>query len=407
MTIANAPILPFPSFKWRWASVAPTESLNEPKVYLGVLRAFHDVEGEVPRSAALLEKLAKVRDETGTAVNLARTGERNLVRNSGQYWKALGLLETSDPVILLTPFGRAVADGSVTMAEFAAATIASLTLPNERVQADYAQWVAANIQFRPLRLILEILENLKSTNLDQAYITKFELVKIVEPLSAATQIVGDFADTILAYRHGSLSLADWPNCAREANDHRMAAEFLLFLSHYGYCKRIQAPDAWGDKYYLEIINDAAIAAMFSAQISTDLGATAKSVSKTGAPDFVERQKVLREVLNRPGQAKFRKEVLDISGSECVVTGTQLEAALEAAHIIPVRDSGSDNRDNGFCMRSDIHTLFDSGHMRIDPAGNIHLSDAARSDVVYAELPENISIPGYVNGQHVIWRWNYY
>lgn len=406
MIISSPPTLPFPSFKWRWASVAPTEGLNDPKVYLGILRAFYKCEGESPSSDVLLNELAKIKQETGTIIDLVRTKERNLIRNSGQYWKALGLLEKSVPVIALTPFGRNVATSNITMAEFAATTIATLELPNLKIQDDYATWAKFHIKFKPLELLLAILSRLSDHGLNHRYITKFELIKIIIPISIISNDVNDFVDTLLAYRAGGLSLDGWPNCAPNANDHRMATEFLLFLTHYGYCRRVEASTHLYDKYFLEDIDNLALKTILTTALPIDLNQAAKVVSKSGVADFVERQRVLREVLSRPNQPKFRKNVLEYSGCECVITGTQLNAALEAAHIIPVKENGSDNTDNGFCMRSDVHTLFDNGHIRIAPNGKLHLSDSARSDPVYKLLPLNIVIPQYVKSENVQWRWNY-
>ena len=406
MIVTTPPKLPFASFKWRWASVAPTEGLNEPKVFLGALRAFLKFEGKSPSSSAPLSELAAVKSGTGTSVDLVRTKERNLIRNSGQYWKALGLLEESTPVIVLTSFGRAVARGAITMSAFASTTIATLTLPNERVQADYVTWVAAGISFRPLELILKILVKLKGYGSQQHYITKNELVRIVVPLSAMAASIDDYADTIVAYRQGKISLTGWPDCARAANDHRMAAEYLIFLVHYGYCTRMQAADHWDDRYSLALVDDAAVASILSVPVSANLKTTAEAISLTGVPDFVERQKIMREVLGRPGQAKFRKDVLAGAGGTCAVTGTQLEAALEAAHIIPVSEQGLDTAANGLCLRTDIHTLFDAGHIRIEPTGILHLSDAANGDPVYCGLPSAIAVPPHVSLKNLTWRWNY-
>lgn len=186
----------------------------------------------------------------------------------------------------------------------------------------------------------------------------------------------------------------------------MAGEFLLFLEHYGYCTRLSANDHWHDKFYLEITDEAALSTILTTSLPIDLNKAAEVVGQTGIADFVERQRVLREVLNRPNQAKFRSEVLACSGCTCVITGVQLDAALEAAHIIPVKEKGSDVPGNGFCMRSDIHTLFDNGHLRISPAGRLHLSNSAKTDPVYQHLPPSIVIPSYVNSHNVEWRWNY-
>ena len=150
----------------------------------------------------------------------------------------------------------------------------------------------------------------------------------------------------------------------------------------------------------------AIQTLLQVSVPVDLNQAAKLISNTGVADIVERQRIMREVLSRPNQSKFRRDVLSNSGSECVITGTQLDTALEAAHIIPVKENGGDVPANGFCMRSDIHNLYDNGHLRIDPLGLVHLSIAAQSDRVYKLLPKQVVIPAYIGKKNLEWRWNY-
>jgi putative restriction endonuclease len=50
----------------------------------------------------------------------------------------------------------------------------------------------------------------------------------------------------------------------------------------------------------------------------------------------------------------------------LVTGCELEALLEAAHIAPYRNASHNDLSNGLLLRADIHTLFDLYLMRIDP-----------------------------------------
>ena len=85
------PRKPFPSFKWRWLSVQPTEGLLIAPVFLGVLRALEQFEGEPYSSEHLHNELKRVKAETRTNIDLARTPARNLFRNSGQYWRGTGL----------------------------------------------------------------------------------------------------------------------------------------------------------------------------------------------------------------------------------------------------------------------------------------------------------------------------
>jgi hypothetical protein len=356
-----------------------------------------------------LEKVQiEVAAQTSTLVDLVRTPSRNLIRNSGQYWKAVGLLDTSRGKIKLTSFGRDVAEGNITLPEFAATVIAALELPNPVIQDDTETWKAAEIRFRPLDLILRILRELRERDGKQGYITGDELIRIVEPLSAQSPPIADFVDTLLAHRRGELSLDAWPDCAPAANDERMAVEFLLFLMHHGYCSRKPEGGRRLDKYYLAIQDYFSLKPSQTPFAIQSMPSVASAVLKTGLADLIERQRVVREVevISRPNQSRFRREVLKAAQGKCVVTGTTLTTALEAAHIIPVNKNGSDAVTNGFCMRSDIHTLYDTGHIRISPEGAVHLSTAAESDNSYKALIRKLALPAYVEGKNVQWRWDY-
>lgn len=408
MIVKTPPAIPFAGFKWRWASVAPTEGLNEQPVYLGVLRALRHHEGQPPSVESLVNELARVQKDTGTGVNLSRTGTRNLIRNSGQYWKALGLLESSQPVIVLSDFGRAVSDGHIAPSEFAATVVASLTLPNSSVQSDVQEWIKAGVVIKPLALILLVLRQLNKVA-GHGFITKDELIKIVIPLSATNQNPIDHADTILAVRKKVLSVADWPNCVPAENDHRMAREFLIFLEEYGYCHRRSTNEAPPrDGYFLQDISESEVLELGQiAANSSSLKNAAVAVAKSDIPESTDRRRVLREVLDRPQQAKFRRDVFAQAKCQCAITGVRLEAALEAAHIVPVSKKGSDEVKNGLCLRSDIHMLFDCRHIRIAVNGALQLSDAAKGDPVYGSLPAKIHIPEYVSTELVEWRMKYW
>jgi hypothetical protein len=151
----NPPQLPFPDYKWRWATVTCTEGLNAPPVFLGVLRALQEHEGQPPSDKSFIKTLQEVEAQTKTRVHLARSTERNIIRNSGQYWKALGLLGDIRGNIKLTQFGRDVALGKITKTEFATVVIKTLQLPNLSIQQDVDQWTGAGLVIKPLELICQ------------------------------------------------------------------------------------------------------------------------------------------------------------------------------------------------------------------------------------------------------------
>ncbi len=401
------PTKPFPNYKWRWASVTPTEGLNSPPVYLGVLRVYTDHQGEAPSAPSVIADLIRVEKETVTNVNLARTGVRNLKRNSGQYWTALGLLDPEHGSLHVTEFGKAVASGRITPGTFAVSVVNSLTLPNIWIENNTDEWDQAGLIIKPLQLILEIMEDLVGTyGPKSAKLTPFELVKIVIPLAGAKAQIREYTDAIIQYRQGQLSLDGWPDCAPEANDKRMAREFLLFLRNYGLCNVKNGKSRDSEEYYLPLAGVINTQPLIALPVSADPLTIARQTQLIDVLADIERQRVLVSILQRPQQARFRRDILEASDGKCVVTGVKLRDVLEAAHIKPVSDGGNDHVSNGFCMRTDIHALFDSGHLKIKSTGDIQLSDAARSEAEYAALPTRITIPAYTSVAQIDWRWKY-
>ena len=410
MSTIPVPKKPFPSFKWRWAVLTPTESLNEPSVFLGVLRAFHKNENHAPSSPQVLTDLGKVQKETGAKANLVRTPERNLMRNSGQYWKSLGLLAEAHGRILITPFGRALALGEITQVEFATTIVKILELPNQNIfrPEKMREWINAGLHIKPLELILKILSLIEKQTTERAYITPDELIRIVIPLSGQQSKPEIIANALLYYRDGKLDISGWPDCAPRANDKRMAREFLLFLNNHGFCE-IQVYGKTRDehRFYLSHISNSEIAELEELQIHhPSVEDIIKEIRRTQIPASIERKRVSYEIIKRPNQSIFRKNILKAFGGKCILTGVTLENALEAAHIIPVYENGNDIIENGLCLRTDIHRLFDSGHIRIKPGGNLLLSTSAAEKNNYGSLPKKIDLPEFVDHAFLEWRIKY-
>lgn len=69
---------------------------------------------------------------------------------------------------------------------------------------------------------------------------------------------------------------------------------------------------------------------------------------------------------RNGQSKFRKDLMKLYGLRCAVTGPCPAAVLQAAHLRAFAKHGTHDLDEGLLLRSDLHQLFDSGLMAIEP-----------------------------------------
>lgn len=410
MKLIMPPMKPFSNYKWRWATFQPTESLNDPPVFLGVLRVFNKFNNYAPSAKEILNALAVVKSETKSKVDLVRTQDRNLIRNSGQYWKALGLLDEAYGKILVSPFGQLLATGKITQVEFATTVVKTLELPNHRIVEDTTDWDKAGLKIKPLELILNVLAKIaEKYGEKEALISPFELVKIVIPLAGVKAKLDDYSDAIIQNRKGQIDISKWPDCATSSNDKRMAREFLLFLSNYGFCDAIRtARGNENEKYFLSSISKEEVIELQNLEIKPqDLDKIAKSISETQIPANVERKKVSREITERPYQNIFRKNILSAFNNTCIVTGVNIDNVLEASHIIPVKEKGSDKIENGLCLRSDIHQLFDSGHLRLLPTGELISSEIAAAKNNYGNLPQIIKIPKFVNRTHLEWRVKYY
>lgn len=409
------PVKPFSNFKWKWACLQCTEGLNDPVILLGVLSRMRKLEklnaGIKYSSDEFAKELVELSQDTADSVGVdlaRRTGERNLIRNSGQYWRAVNLIApgSRSGKIELTDFGRKVADRDISQTEFAAITVQTFRLPNPQIQSqdECEEWLRHGIVLYPLKLILEIgCELLKR---GEGYLTTEELVRIVIPLSGCRAELQDYVNFILWYRDGSISIADWPNCIPEANDIRIAREYLLFLSNYGYIEKKSGHDRMSEQYFICDYLADEIRQILEQDIKQEsLLSILQKMRLAKFADEVERKRIQTSRVSRPNQAIFRKSVLQAC-ERCVITNVTMPEILEAAHIKPFKYKGEDTIANGFAMRTDIHTLFDTGHLRIAPDGRIELSSRARMDYG-ASIPPRIVIPDFTNRDFLRWRYENY
>ena len=408
------PVKPFETYKWRWLSVAPTESLLVAPVFLGVLRALARFENHSPSDPALMAALGVVQQETRSPVNLVRTPDRNLIRNSGQYWKGTGLLEAGSREIQLTTLGRRVADGRITQGEFAALMVQQTVLPNSATYspAEFAKWRAARLEIRPLKLILEVIEELgrRHGGLPSAFLTNEELMRIVIPLAGVKEPAAEIARQLALYRRGRLDISNWPDCAPMDNDPRLAREFLLFLANFGLLQldltgqRDQQPFRMAELFDVDAVTAPIAGSIFTGDESA--ARAVEEVRHSDLPSIIERQRVLTTVTARPGQARFRAQVMSAYAGRCFLTGEEISEVLEAAHIIPVKHGGDDEQHNGLCLRIDIHRLFDSGNLRIRPDGVLAFSETVAASPNYSLLPRSVTFPPFINPANIAWRDNY-
>jgi hypothetical protein len=105
-----------------------------------------------------------------------------------------------------------------------------------------------------------------------------------------------------------------------------------------------------------------------------------------------RRKRQATIAVRPGAAQFRRDLMDSYGYSCAITGCDIEAALEAAHIKPYRGPRHDRVDNGILLRRDLHALFDANLMGIDETGRVFMHPSIRHDPAYGRLHQAVMRP---------------
>jgi putative restriction endonuclease len=147
--------------------------------------------------------------------------------------------------------------------------------------------------------------------------------------------------------------------------------------------------AWKDGYFtIEGIN-------LKGETTDDIDAARARASQPLIPDPDDifdtkddtdlRQKQIVTVAVRRGQSSFRSGLLAAYNGNCCITGCDLVAALEAAHILPYRGKNSNHVQNGLLLRSDIHTLFDLGLIAIDKNNSVILAPSVFSSATYKDL----------------------
>jgi hypothetical protein len=147
--------------------------------------------------------------------------------------------------------------------------------------------------------------------------------------------------------------------------------------------------------------------------ATDLSKAASQVDETGyfSPRSLkdEREKKLREIVERRGQPDFRNKLITAYSGRCAVTGCDAVAALEAAHIVPYTGPKSNHVTNGLLLRADIHTLFDLDLIGLDPESfAISLAPAIESTVFAKLQGQKLLLPAKAanapNQDALIKRW---
>ena len=101
---------------------------------------------------------------------------------------------------------------------------------------------------------------------------------------------------------------------------------------------------------------------------------------------LNKKKARRDVIERPGQLKFKSRLMVVYDGKCCISGCSVEQALDGAHIDKYYGPASDHPQNGLLLRRDLHALFDADLLAIDPhSRKVHLSRDVLSSRDYTAM----------------------
>jgi hypothetical protein len=98
-----------------------------------------------------------------------------------------------------------------------------------------------------------------------------------------------------------------------------------------------------------------------------------------------RERVLRDVVRRQGQPKFRSSLIAAYEGRCAITHCPVLVVLEAAHVTAYLGRHTNAVSNGLLLRADIHTLWDLGLIAIDPTEMTVSVNSMLQDPSYLKL----------------------
>jgi hypothetical protein len=108
---------------------------------------------------------------------------------------------------------------------------------------------------------------------------------------------------------------------------------------------------------------------------------------------------------RPNQWRFRFDVLKRYGTVCAVCAIERSELLEAAHLCPVEDAGSDDARNGLVFCLTHHRAFDTGLFRIAPETlDVVLNGGATSQDLGITRPSIAHLKRSPHREALDWAW---
>ncbi|MDE1824356.1 MAG: HNH endonuclease [Candidatus Micrarchaeota archaeon] len=101
-----------------------------------------------------------------------------------------------------------------------------------------------------------------------------------------------------------------------------------------------------------------------------------------------RRRSVKEFNYAVRDKRFSKYVLQAYGHKCAICKTQLKL-VEAAHIVPVKDNGTDEVVNGIALCANHHKAFDDGLILLSVSGQVMLIDKKTTELRRRNLHDGL------------------
>jgi putative restriction endonuclease len=183
------------------------------------------------------------------------------------------------------------------------------------------------------------------------------------------------------------------NACSEINFLADCVEISIWYRHSANLHINQEDARWGKSVItIKHGSDKGKAVWYDAEQNSGYDGTVRwETVKTGLFKADIKETVLRKKRN---QEMFRAALFSCQNG-CAITNESTAEVLEAAHIIPSKNNGSEVIENGMLLRADLHRLYDAGKFKIDPDGRItdlspDLSNTYREILAGVQLPREVT-----------------
>jgi len=103
----------------------------------------------------------------------------------------------------------------------------------------------------------------------------------------------------------------------------------------------------------------------------------------------ERQQTTTEIMRYLRNQAFRQGIIQ-AYKRCAICGFQYDYVLDAAHIVPVAEGGTDTYDNGLGLCPNCHRMFDRGLILVDENLKIYLHPQRAEEYIASGLAGSLN-----------------